>query len=334
MKTIKDVAALAQVSVVTVSRVINTPHKVSEERRKRVLDAIEALGYTPNNMARSLVTKSTNVIGVLLPDITNTFSPIQVDSIADEADKAGYSILLGLSGDGTSKEERMLELMDERRVDGLILLGARLLDTDESSTLSRLARRIPVVTLAYTSDVNMFCVRCDEASGTSMAVEYLASLGHKRIAMLNGRGAYSTYHYKEAGYRRAMRQLGLPVPTNYCLHVPPYYDGGFQGLAALLQEPDPPTAIITAGDQLAQGVYLAAQAKGLRIPDDLSVVGFSNTPISAYLQPPLTTVDQFGAVAARKAVKLMVDVLEGKPIASRAIIERPKLVVRKSCRRI
>ena len=330
MVTIREVAEEAKVSVVTVSRVLNHPDMVSEKKRECVMDAIKKLGYFPNDAARSLVQEKTNVIGVLIPDINNIYIASVIPRLSASLEKFGYSILLCVTNSDSVKEGRLIRLMMEKRVDGMILLGARSIGPVRSD-LEMAAKRIPVIVLDYTSDCNMYCVRTDEALGIYKAVKYLVGLGHRRIAFINGMGNYTTNHYKQAGFEQAAERFGIDARPEYILACEPYYEGGVYGANILLDMPEPPTAILTASDQLAMGVYFAAGSKGLRIPRDVSVMGFSDSQIAPFLYPPLTTVSQFGEESSEKAAKLMADILAGHEIEDRNIILEPEVVVRKSC---
>lgn len=330
MVTIKDVAERAGVSVVTVSRAINHPEIVSEKRAQRIQKAIDDLGYTPNAAARSLVIKSTKVIGVLLPDINNIYLPSVVSTLTDELEKRGYTIFLCTTGGTREKEARIIRIMQEKRVDGMILLGTRPIEA-ESHVLEQAARSIPVVILDYTTNCNMYCVRADEAAGMELAVKHLVTLGHSKIALINGEKNFTTNFYKQIGYETALRNSGIGLRPEYIIASSPYYDGGIEGTEQLLNLPDPPTAIVTAGDQIAMGAYYAAQRRGYRIPQDISIVGFSGSPTSAYIYPPLTTVNQHGPESACQAALLLVKIIEGREISDRNIIITPSLIVRESC---
>lgn len=333
MVTIREVAKEANVSVVTVSRVLNHPEMVSEKRRERVMETVRKLGYFPNDAARSLVQEKTNVIGVLIPDINNIYLASVISHMTASLEKLGYSILLCVTNSDSSKENRLLRLMMEKRVDGIILLGARSIGP-ACSELEIAAKRIPVIILDYTSDCNMYCVRTDEALGIYKAVEYLVSLGHNRIAFINGTGNYTTNHYKQAGFEQAVERFGIDARAEYRLSCEPYYEGGVYGANLLFDMEQPPTAILAASDQLAMGVYFAAGSRGLHIPKDISIIGFSNSQIAPFMYPPLTTVNQFGEESGEKAAKLMVDILSAQEIKDRNIILEPEIVIRESCRKM
>jgi LacI family repressor for deo operon, udp, cdd, tsx, nupC, and nupG len=331
MITIKDVAAAANVSIVTVSRVLNNSGQVAEKSRKKVEEAIKALNYSLNANARALVTKSTNVIGVIIPDIANIYTPSIITSLASELRENGYDFFLSITNGDSDREEASLNMMLEKRVDGIILLGSRPIEINSNKMLKEVSQRIPVVIVDYTSDNEMYCVRSDEVTGVFLAVEYLAKLGHKKIGFINGSGNYTTHFYKQAGFEKALMDFGITLPSKYCVHVEPYFSGGLKGANILLDMDDRPTAIFAAGDQIAIGVYFAVQSRGMKIPDDISVVGFSGTPISGNIYPPLTTVDQYPEETGKAAARMIVNILNKREIPERQIIIRPKLIVRGSC---
>lgn len=331
MTTIYDIAVAAKVSTATVSRVINTPELVSEKTRAKVEEAIEKLHYAPNALARELVTKSTNLIGLLIPDIANSFSPAVVDSFVGEMERNGYNIFVSITDADPEKENKCIDIMLKKRVEGIVLLGTRRMDRLANERIGILARRIPIVAIDYMPGAEgVCCVRCDEILGAFYATEYLIQLGHKRIALLNGNEEYTTYYYKRKGYRQAMEKYGLPVREEYCIATTPYFRGGYEACMQFLSLPEPPTAMFISGDQMAVGAYNAILSSGLKIPDDMSVVGFSGSPLSKAVYPPLSTVSQYARETGSAAAGIMLQKLRREETKERVVFQ-PTLVKRASC---
>lgn len=333
MVTIKDVAALAGVSIATVSRVINTPEFVSEKRKKAVLDAIANLNYHPNDIARSLQRNNSSLIGILAPSITNVFTSEIISILATNVQQEGYSTFLAISNHSPQTENNIMNLMLEKRVAGIILLGSRLITEENDELLDIAARTVPIVVIDYTTNCNMYCVRTDEAAGVAKAVKYLHSLGHRHIAFINGPVSLISHHYKNVGYKQAMADLGLQeIAQEYAIEVSPDHAGGAKGVSILLNNRIAPTAILTGGDTIAIGAYYGLKSHGFSIPNDISLIGFSGSTSSKYMYPPITTVDQKPSLLGTIAAHTMIDILNGKSDINRNVIIEPDLLIRKSCR--
>ncbi|MDO4269458.1 MAG: LacI family DNA-binding transcriptional regulator [Eubacteriales bacterium] len=330
MTTITDIAKAAKVSTATVSRVLNFPETVSPARRERVMRVIEELHYTPNALARELVTKSTKIIGLLLPDITNTFSPTVINSFLQEMNKHGYNTLVCITNADTEKECEYIKMMSKKRVEGFVFLGSRLHNSPNDSYIDQISVKTPVIMLDYLNKPHVSHVMVDEEKGAYLATSYLLELGHRCIAFLNGPLSSSSYYHKHKGFLRAMREAGLEVSDKYQLTVAPNHLGGYEATSELLQYHERPTAIFAAGDQIAVGAYRAAHENGIEIPRDLSVIGFSGSPISMSVYPPLSTVAQYAQEIGEQAAYLMLELLEGK-VKQKDIILEPKILQRLSC---
>ncbi|GFI27621.1 HTH-type transcriptional repressor CytR [Lachnospiraceae bacterium] len=335
MVSIKDVAQLANVSIATVSRVINSPERVSEKRRTIVLDAIKQLNYHPNDIARSLQRNESHLIGVLAPDISNLFTSEIISILSSDLEEHDYSMFLAITNHNPQKETRLVNLMLQKRVSGMILLGTRRNTTENDSLLDDVARTIPTLMVDYTNNCNMYCVRINEAAGISDAVHYLYDLGHRKIAFVNGSPSLISHYYKEIGYKQTMEELRLTdMAQKYTVVVSPDYAGGARGANMLLNQSDPPTAIVTGGDTIAVGVYYGIAMNGLSIPNDISVIGFSGSAASQYTYPSMTTVDQKPAILGSLISTTLIDILNGKTDVNRNNILEPGLLIRDSCRKI
>lgn len=322
--TIIDVAERAGVSKSLVSLVMRGAPNVSEERRHRVLSAAAELGYRPNAVARSLVQRRTNLLGVLLSDLHNPFFAEVIDGIQAEAAAYGYRAILGTGDRVELSEARALETMLELRAEGLILASPVL----PMRTIVAASRELPTVLVARRSrERTVDSVANDDVAGAALAVAHLASLGHERIAHIDG-GEGAGSPERRRGYENAMRKHGLGthvrvVGGNYT------EDGGRRGVTELLGK-NPPTAIFAANDLSAIGTLSALAERGIAVPDDISVVGYDNTALAGVRHINLTTVDQPRPEMGRAAVTLLLERLEGGRETGRNVLMPPSLVVRGS----
>jgi DNA-binding LacI/PurR family transcriptional regulator len=327
---------MAHVSTATVSRVINTPEKVKPETREIVQKVINELDYRPNALARSLIQRNTKSVGILIPDINNLFYPAVVRGAEDSFENSSYSIFLCNTDKDIKKEQDYIKVLLEKRVDGMIIMGTRPIDGSENEHIRTLCKSLPVVMVNDTIvGADLYSVLTDEVEGAYNAVNYLIGLGHRKIAHVTGEiDKYTTYQNKFSGYEMAMREHKLAFPSEYVMADQPYPLGGSRAAKKLFALEERPTAIFAASDQIAMGVMKACFECSLKIPDDLSVVGYANIPISEDLYPELTTVNQFPYETGVKVAEVMMDILEGRRPSQKKIILSPELLIRKSCKNI
>ncbi|HEX6021157.1 MAG TPA: LacI family DNA-binding transcriptional regulator [Solirubrobacter sp.] len=325
--TLRDVAKLAAVHPGTVSRALNpqTRRMVNEETARRVLEAAEQLGYRPNPIARGLKTNRSHTIGVLVPDLTNPLFPPIVRGIQDKLEAAGYTPLIANTDNDPDRERSDLEAMRARQVDGVITATARL---DHGALDEMAADGLPIVLVnRRLDDGPLSSATADDHAGARLATQHLIDLGHTRIAHLGGPQEVSTGHLRLEGYLDTMKEAGFEPGPVLCGNAFTEPEGA--RLAGELIDAGA-TAIVAGNDLMALGCYDVLAERGLRCPDDLSVVGFNDMPFSERFNPPLTTIRiphyEIGAAAA----DLLLERLQNPDAPARHIMLAPELVVRAS----
>jgi LacI family transcriptional regulator len=324
--SIREVARRAAVSPATVSRVLNGTTSVNEASRRRVLDAVAELQYRPNRLARNLRRQQADMIGVVVSDIANPHFSETVRVVEDEAFKAGYRVLLCNSDETAAKQQAYLEMMAAERVIAAIVSPA---DAQAQGVDSLLSLGIPVVAFdRMIEDERVDAVVCANVDGIRRATEHLIWLGHERIAFLGGRTDVETGAERLEGYMLAMRAAGF---------VPFALDGGFRtdraeaAIEDLLAHPQRPTAIVVANNLMTLGAIRALRRAGVRIPEEIALVGVDDPPWAELVDPPLTTLAQPVRKMARTAMQLVLERVESRRAETRRVVLPLELRVRRSC---
>jgi len=296
---IRAVAALAKVSIATVSRTINGTPVVSDRLAKRVWQAIEQLNYFPNTHARSLVSGRSRILGIIVENITNPFFPELIQNFEEIAVAHGYEILVSSSNSDPAVLTTCVRRMIERKVEGVAMLTFG----EEEPVLDQLAfHDIPIVLAEFRlKDPKTSTILLDYTSGIRAAVDHLVSLGHRKIAFLAGPHQIHSAVTRENDFRTAMDAAGLPIQKKWVIECDHTLKGGVAGFDKLQALASRPSAILCSNDMTAIGVLRAAYLKGLHVPQDLSVVGLDDIDFAEFTLPPLTTIRLSRADLARAA---------------------------------
>ncbi len=312
--TLKELSQLAGVHPSTVARVLqNDPRqRVSEELRARIVLLAREHQYRPNSVARSLRTKRSAVLGALIPDIANPFFASVLRGMEDAAAERDYSIILANTDDLPAREAHGLAMLRDRQVDGLLLATAR---RNDPAIELLAAERLPFVLVnRHTSPITPNAVVPDDYAGACAAVEHLLGLGHRRIAHISGSDEVSTGYLRRQGYLDTLRRYEARASVDPALLVPGSFreSGGYDAMRALLALSDPPTAVFAVNDLAALGALHAIADAGLRVPGDISVVGFNDVFHATYVTPLLTTMQvPHRAMGARAVERLIAMIIDG-----------------------
>lgn len=333
-----DVAHRAGVSRATVSYVLNgvTNGKVpiSDETRRRVQEAIEELGYVPDARARALRSGDTKTLGLIIPDIRNPHFWETAEGVEQEARDAGYHLLVSNIALKHEYANEIFTDLSHRRIDGLILMGSFTVASREAhEALNRFFRRhLPIVELSdhYNVKYDVDRVTCTYYEATLEAMSYLLSLNHRRIGLLFGVEMPELANDRSQPYLESLTAAGLPIDEELIVRCGPTIEDGYQGMRRFLQLPHRPTAVISINDLLAIGAMRAIGEAGLRIPQDISLLGYDDISMAKYLVPSLTTVSKDIVSVGRAAVKLLLARIQ-QPDRPQQTERRPaRLVIRES----
>lgn len=306
--TIYDVAREANVSMATVSRVVNGNQNVKPSTRKKVLEVIERLDYRPNAVARGLASKKTTTVGVIIPDISNNIYAEAARGIEDIATMYRYNIILANSDQNEEKELTLLDTMLGKQVDGIVMMS----DAVTDKLLHAMKHSPAPIVLAGSVDESneLPSVNIDYFQASYEAIQLLISNGHKRIAFISGPLAYTiNSKYKLEAYKKALQDAGIELDERLIVSEESSYDVGIEAWETLSALENPPTAFFAGSDELAIGIIHGAQDDGKKVPEDIEVISFENSKLARMVRPRLTSVVfplyDIGAVAMRLLTKIM-----------------------------
>ena len=331
--TIRDVARRAKVSVATVSRVLNSPSRVKLNTREKVLKAMEQCHYVYNALAGSLSARKTTMLGVVIPTITNPIFATVTKGIQDYASRNGYSILLGNTDYNEANELQLINLFQEKRIDGVIFNGPW---RSAPLILRMKSMNLPfVITWEKVKDKEVNFVAFDNFRSAYGSIEYLIGLGHRRIGMIAGKFSISERALlRWKAYRQCLGDHDLAYDPQLVLEKGYSFSEGKEAMAHLLDLPSRPSAVFCGNDILAIGAIVEAKERGLKIPKELSVAGFDDMEISAFYDPPLTTVAVPAYEMGRMAAKILIESLHGESQGPQQYVLETRLIVRGSTAKI
>lgn len=319
MPTIRDVASRAGVAPITASRVINNTGYTSEDVRRRVRQAADELGYTPNALARSLRSNQTRTLALVLTDVTNPFWTTVARGVEDTASEAGFHVILCNTDESETKQETYIETLVQKRVDGMLLVPAG----SHSQPIVYLRQQgVPVVVLDRSlPGLQVDSVRSDSRGGACELTRLLLSLGHRQIAVITGPRHVSTAEDRVAGYRQALAKAGINPPDTWVRYGTFTIESGQTMMADILALPERPTALFACNNFLAIGALQTLHQAGINVPQDMSVAGFDDLPTAMVVSPFLTAVAQPAYEMGQRATQLLLDRLgEGKNAPIQEII--------------
>jgi LacI family transcriptional regulator len=326
--TIYDVARKAGVSTTTVSKIINNTGRISDKTKQRVLKIMEELNFQPNVLASAMKGKSTYSIAFLIPDIDNPIYTKYLKHIENHAQDLGYNIVMCSTENDPDKEARHISSMRQKRVDGFIIASKF---SNVALLEELIAEGFPVSLFAHErTELSVDSVTVDDYVGGYLATKHLLSLGHKKIGVIADAEEAFSSRERISGYRQALTEEGIQVDESLVLYSDETIEGAAVQAGKLLDRTARPTAIFGYNDLSAIGAMIAAKERGLRIPDELSVIGFDNTSLCDIVEPRLTSIDMPVEELGRKVMDLLVGKIEGTEKAKQRIRLLPTLVTRQS----
>ncbi|WP_319501520.1 LacI family DNA-binding transcriptional regulator [uncultured Draconibacterium sp.] len=330
--TIHDIAKKLEISASTVSRALKDNPLISEATREKIKKAAIEMGYRPNVMAANLRTRRTNTIGVIVPLINRHFFSSVISGIEDVAYKQGFAVTISQSNDNLEKESTIAHTFFSNRVDGLILsIGMETQSYDHLKLFSE--RNIPLVFFdRIVEEIPAHKIVVDDFGGAYRATQHLIEQGRKKVAHIGGPLNLQIYAKREAGYRQAISDAGLQINENQILHNSLTREDGLNAIKKILRTKERPDAIFCANDTTALSTIILLNEKGIKVPEDIAIVGFSNEPFSELVTPSISTIKQPGFEMGQKAAELLIKQISSKvkPKSYETIMMETELVIRDS----
>lgn len=328
MVTIKDIAEKAGVSYATVSRAFKKDSEINDKTRERILQIATEIGYRPNAVARSLVTKKTNTIAILVPDISNPFFAELSLSLSSYAEAKGYGSIIGNTNWNKSYEDDRIHFMYEKRVDGIILKSV---NSVLSSTINSID--IPLVLIAQSTDADISFVDMDAIQGGYLGTKHLIQCGYKNIVFLSGVKNSYTAQLRVKGYKKALEEAGYAFDEKMCINGQYTIDSGYTCMNILLKQKSIKVdAVFCGSDIIALGALKSLKEFGICVPDDFGVVGFDDISYASLPQIMLTTISQPRNDLAKKAFNILLGSMKNKKNINKVTLE-PKLIIRETTRK-
>lgn len=331
MVTQKDVAKKAKVSSATISRYINNEGFISEKLKKRINKTIEELDYRPNLIARSLKTRSTKSIGLIFPDIENIFFLELVKYAEDTAFNAGYNVILCNTGNNPLKEKVYINILKNKMVDGYLIITS----LKDKEFLNTTLKNDNVIFLDRSLGIkNRIVIKLNNVKGVMLAVDYLISLGHRKIGLINVTHEITVGKEIHEGYKRSLKKANISFNGALEKIADFTEESGYQKTLELLKQDKKITGLFTISDRITIGALKAIKKLNLKIPDDISIVGFDDFSATVLMAPPLTTIREPTKIIGETGVKLLIKLINGEKLKPETIDLEPKLIIRESCKSI
>ncbi|WP_249962609.1 HTH-type transcriptional repressor PurR [Histophilus somni] len=329
MATIKDVAKMAGVSTTTVSHVINKTRFVAKETEQQVLQAIKNLNYSPSAVARSLKVNTTKSIGMIVTTCETPYFAEIIHSVEEHCYRQGYSLFLCNTQNDPGKIKNHLDMLAKKRVDGLLVMCAEY--TQNSLDLLAAFKDLPMVVMDWGPfNENTDLIQDNSFSGGYIATKYLIDNGHKDIAIISGELKKTTAVMRYQGFEKAMQEANLAINPNWIMEGFFEPEDGYECMNKILVQDKLPTAVFCCNDIMALGAISAIGEKGLKVPDDISIIGYDNIHASRFFSPPLTTIHQSKSRLGVQAINLLFKRISEKGKEHEIIEIYPELVIRKS----
>lgn len=327
--TLTEIAKVAGVSIATVSRVLNkVDHPISEKTRQRILKLAAELNYQPNLVARSLRIDSTNTVGIIVESVTSPFIPPILNGIQDTLKPAGYLSFILNTNDDPDIEIESINMLNNRQIDGILFVAI----WDRSPEMVEQMTTKPHIFIhrhfdSYADN----CVAVDERWGARLAVSHLANLGHRRIAFINGPADWDAAIYRHKGYQEELKARGLPYDPHLVTGGGWEYEDGRRGVELFLEKGMSFSAVFAGNDLIAMGAIHALQDRGLRVPQDVAVVGYDNREFTGFARPSISTVVLPAYEMGQASARILLSMMKGELKSSKVVKVRGQLLVRESC---
>ncbi|MEH8047839.1 substrate-binding domain-containing protein [Gallibacterium anatis] len=331
MATMKDIARIAKVSTSTVSHVINNTRYVSDEIREKIMKVVNELNYTPSAVARSLKVKETKTLGMLVTATSNPFFAEVVSGVEQYCNQHHYNLIISSIDGNEQRLQQNIQTLIQKQVDGLLLMYSN----TRHAMVEQLNLNLPIVVMDWwPTELNADKIYENSEFGAYLATKTLIEQGHKNIAIITGKLDKSLAHNRLLGYQKALQDAHLPINPDWIIESHFDFEGGVEGMKKLLQITPRPTAVFACSDTIAVGVYQVAWQQGLRIPQDISVIGYDNIMLAQYLTPPLTTIHQPKAELGKLAVETLLERIKSPDLEYKTTMLQPQLIWRVSVAKI
>jgi len=334
MITMEDIAKICGVSKATVSRVLNDkPDGVGAETRERIKKVIKEMEYRPNNLAQSIVNRRTKTIGLILPNIDNPFFPMIVHGVENYTSKKDYTVILGITDDNAEKEYKYMSTFISKRIDGVLLASVTSGGNESIQMLDRY--NVPCVLLDrdLESTENIPGVFVDNQYATGIACEMLIKSGNRNIAFVSGPAHLKTSKERLEGFKLKLEEYGIPFCSDLLCYGDFSFESGYQAVCQLMDKECRFTAMLASNDAMAIGAMKALKEKGIKIPDELEIIGFDNIYMSGICEPALTTVNQPTYEMGKTAAEMLLKLIEGDKLAKKIHRIKTEMVIRDSTKK-